>query len=266
MHPSDQGQSRAKRRFPNWLKIILAVFAVLFLLGAIFGKAPEEHPTAAPAAPTSDSTTTTTTPAPVTYTVASVTDAANFDVVANDGKRRTVHVQDVTTTGAAGDCFGAETVAWAGTKLIGTVVRLGADSASGVTVALADGQDYATLAVSNGYLKATGSALAAAETAARQAVKGFWGPPCNGSITLAEPAPQPDPQPTSAPPAPATKAAPKPPRTTVADPPAPKPDKSVYYKNCAEAKAAGVTPIHRGQPGYRSGLDRDGDGTACDKE
>lgn len=40
---------------------------------------------------------------------------------------------------------------------------------------------------------------------------------------------------------------------------------SVYYRNCDEARKAGVAPIYRGQPGYRSGLDRDGDGIACDK-
>ncbi|MFI6938539.1 excalibur calcium-binding domain-containing protein [Streptomyces sp. NPDC050418] len=28
---------------------------------------------------------------------------------------------------------------------------------------------------------------------------------------------------------------------------------------------AGAAPIYRGQPGYRSGLDRDGDGIACDR-
>ncbi|KAB8288613.1 serine protease, subtilase family [Bifidobacterium ramosum] len=38
----------------------------------------------------------------------------------------------------------------------------------------------------------------------------------------------------------------------------------VYYKNCAEVKAAGKAPLHRGQPGYRPGLDRDGDGVACE--
>lgn len=37
-----------------------------------------------------------------------------------------------------------------------------------------------------------------------------------------------------------------------------------YYKNCAEARAAGAAPIHEGEPGYRSGLDRDGDGIACE--
>lgn len=39
---------------------------------------------------------------------------------------------------------------------------------------------------------------------------------------------------------------------------------AVYYANCAAARAAGVTPILRGQPGYRAALDRDGDGIACE--
>jgi Excalibur calcium-binding domain len=37
-----------------------------------------------------------------------------------------------------------------------------------------------------------------------------------------------------------------------------------YYKNCSEARAAGVTPLHEGDPGYASHLDRDRDGTACE--
>ncbi|WP_243878878.1 excalibur calcium-binding domain-containing protein [Streptomyces sp. KS 21] len=40
---------------------------------------------------------------------------------------------------------------------------------------------------------------------------------------------------------------------------------SVYFKSCAEAKAAGAAPMRRGQPGYRDALDRDKDGIACDK-
>jgi len=39
----------------------------------------------------------------------------------------------------------------------------------------------------------------------------------------------------------------------------------VSYENCAEAKAAGVAPILRGEPGYAPHLDRDKDGIACDK-
>lgn len=47
-------------------------------------------------------------------------------------------------------------------------------------------------------------------------------------------------------------------------PPTPAPS-SAYYRNCAEARAAGAAPLYRGQPGYRSGLDRDGDGVACER-
>ena len=39
-----------------------------------------------------------------------------------------------------------------------------------------------------------------------------------------------------------------------------------YYANCAEARAAGAAPIYRGEPGYRSGLDRDNDGIACERK
>jgi Excalibur calcium-binding domain/Protein of unknown function (DUF1524) len=39
---------------------------------------------------------------------------------------------------------------------------------------------------------------------------------------------------------------------------------NVYYANCTAARAAGAAPIHRGEPGYRSALDRDGDGIACE--
>ncbi|WP_442007768.1 excalibur calcium-binding domain-containing protein [Mycobacterium sp. 2YAF39] len=37
-----------------------------------------------------------------------------------------------------------------------------------------------------------------------------------------------------------------------------------YYKNCAAAREAGVTPILQGQDGYDEHLDRDGDGVACE--
>ena len=45
--------------------------------------------------------------------------------------------------------------------------------------------------------------------------------------------------------------------------PAQKPQ--AYYRNCAEAKAAGAAPLYQGDPGYRSALDRDHDGIACEK-
>jgi len=41
-------------------------------------------------------------------------------------------------------------------------------------------------------------------------------------------------------------------------------ESNVYYANCAAARAAGVAPIRSDQPGYRSRLDGDGDGLACE--
>jgi Excalibur calcium-binding domain len=38
----------------------------------------------------------------------------------------------------------------------------------------------------------------------------------------------------------------------------------VYYANCSAARAAGAAPLYAGEPGYRAGLDRDGDGIACE--
>jgi hypothetical protein len=44
---------------------------------------------------------------------------------------------------------------------------------------------------------------------------------------------------------------------------APQTTSSVYYMNCAQASTAGVAPITIGQPGYRTGLDPNGNGVAC---
>lgn len=39
---------------------------------------------------------------------------------------------------------------------------------------------------------------------------------------------------------------------------------STYFPNCKKAKESGAAPLHRGDPGYREELDRDGDGVACE--
>jgi hypothetical protein len=39
---------------------------------------------------------------------------------------------------------------------------------------------------------------------------------------------------------------------------------SSYYANCSAARGAHAAPLYAGQPGYRSALDRDGDGVACE--
>lgn len=87
------------------------------------------------------------------------------------------------------------------------------------------------------------------------------GPPSTANVPIAPLAPFPE---TTPPTPPITTQEPlptqgyTPPVTTQASP-------AARYGNCAEAKAAGAAPMHRGEPGYRSALDRDGDGIACDK-
>ena len=39
-----------------------------------------------------------------------------------------------------------------------------------------------------------------------------------------------------------------------------------FYANCDAARAAGAAPVLREDPGYRSALDRDGDGVGCELE
>jgi len=36
------------------------------------------------------------------------------------------------------------------------------------------------------------------------------------------------------------------------------------YANCTEARAAGAAPVRKGDPGYGTHLDRDGDGIGCE--
>lgn len=41
--------------------------------------------------------------------------------------------------------------------------------------------------------------------------------------------------------------------------------KNVTYKNCTAVREAGAAPLYKGDPGYSTKLDRDGDGVACEK-
>lgn len=63
-------------------------------------------------------------------------------------------------------------------------------------------------------------------------------------------------------PVPAVPAEPSVPATVALAPPVP--ESAAYYGSCSQARAAGAAPLYAGQPGYRSGLDRDGDGVACE--
>lgn len=42
------------------------------------------------------------------------------------------------------------------------------------------------------------------------------------------------------------------------------PGTKVYYANCDAARRDGAAPVYRGDPGYGSHLDRDGDGVGCE--
>jgi hypothetical protein len=64
--------------------------------------------------------------------------------------------------------------------------------------------------------------------------------------------------------APRAPAAPSAPRAPSAPAVPSAPQNGVYYSNCAQARAAGVTPLRRGQAGYGTHLDRDNDGVACE--
>jgi hypothetical protein len=78
-------------------------------------------------------------------------------------------------------------------------------------------------------------------------------------VSTAKPTPKPT-RKTTAKPAPTTRPKPSPPKPT----PTTQPPAEVYYPNCTAVRAAGAAPIHRGEPGYSTKLDRDGDGIACE--
>lgn len=42
------------------------------------------------------------------------------------------------------------------------------------------------------------------------------------------------------------------------------PQEGDYWPGCDSARAAGTAPIYAGEPGYREGMDGDGDGIACE--
>jgi outer membrane biosynthesis protein TonB len=79
------------------------------------------------------------------------------------------------------------------------------------------------------------------------------------------PTPTPEPQPTPRPqPRPEPQPQPRPQPAVAENDDDDKDSGSVYYKNCAAARAAGAAPVRRGEPGYARHLDRDGDGVGCE--
>ncbi len=86
-------------------------------------------------------------------------------------------------------------------------------------------------------------------------------PAPHSQVTEAAPPAQPAPAPVQV--APVAPAPPPPVAVAPIAPVAPQ-AKTAYYANCDAARAAGTAPLSTGDTGYRSGLDRDSDGLACE--
>lgn len=54
------------------------------------------------------------------------------------------------------------------------------------------------------------------------------------------------------------------PRDDLTDDVSPVQERGGAFRNCTAARAAGAAPVRRGDPGYGSHLDRDGDGVGCE--
>ncbi|MEV5537465.1 excalibur calcium-binding domain-containing protein [Saccharopolyspora shandongensis] len=176
---------------------------------------------------------------------------------------------DSPATGADPECWGTEAKAFAEKTLLGQTVRVqldavwqpGAPDEQAAAIFLSGGANYSRLALEQGFARLSAEAPAAligelsqAETNARNAQVGLWGAPCFGALRLAPPPPPPAPEPQ---PQPQPKPEPSPDSDSGQSPVA-------YYPSCKAAKAAGAAPLYRGDPGYSSKLDRDGDGVACE--
>lgn len=211
-------------------------------------------PAPAPAAvKQSEALPTVTQPAPAAETVP-VVGVADGDTITVEigGKKETVRLIGVDTPETVHpskpvEPYGPEASAYTKRRLSGQQVRLEFDVEERdhygrllAYVWLGDELFNATM-VKDGYAQVLtvppnvkyADRFVALQREARENDRGLWG--------LTVPAQQAAPKPAPAPSAPA-----------------------VYYKNCTEARAAGVTPIYRGQPGYGQHLDRDNDGVACE--
>ncbi|MEU0882874.1 excalibur calcium-binding domain-containing protein [Lentzea sp. NPDC005914] len=183
-------------------------------------------------------------PAQLGITVASIVDGRS--VMLSDGSKA-----EVTALAQPGPCWADAAASFAKAMLLNQQVRY--DRTTGA-LSLADGTDYALLALGNGAGRTTGTPTPGqreAEGAAQRVPMGLWGTPCGGKDTTETPTPPPPP------PAPA----PAPTTTKPTTPPKPKP---VFFATCDDARRAGAAPLYWGQPGYRVELDDNRNGIACE--
>ncbi|GAA4414990.1 hypothetical protein GCM10023148_10990 [Actinokineospora soli] len=237
---------------------VLGACAIVWLVSDL--TRPTQVPAAQPPAARPTTTTATPTPtapsAPAKATVSRVVDART--VLTSAGER-------IVVAGLAppGPCWSAAALDFTTVTLLGTHVSivdpirtLSSETPRGLraitaSLVLPDGTDFAAVALHQGQAKPTREAapsLHAAATASGATFQGLWGQPCLGEDVLPVAVPPPSPNPTTVPPT-----------VAAAQPPAP------YYRNCAAARAAGRAPIARTSPGYRTALDRDHNGWACER-
>ena len=239
---------------------VLGACAVVWLVSDLVRPAevPAAQLPAARPATTTAAPTLTTPSAPAKATVSRVVDART--VLTSAGER-------VVVAGLAppGPCWAAAALDFTTTTLLGAdisvvdpVSTLSSDTPRGLrvltaAVVLPDGTDFAAVALHQGHAKPTrdaGTAHHAAATASGASGLGLWGQPCLGEDVLPVAVPPPSPNPTTAP---------RPLAATTTD------QGATYFRNCAAARAAGRAPIARTSPGYRTALDRDRNGWACER-
>jgi micrococcal nuclease len=265
---------RWARRNPRKAAALAVVLAVVVVAGLI-GDDDEDQVGAGPSSSPSSSSPSSSA-ADGTARVVSVVDGDTIKVAAG-GREETVRLIGVNTPETVApnrpvQCYGPEATEFLTRLLADAEVRLVPDPTQ-------DSRDrygrllsyvYKSDELVNRSIVASGSgreytyrtpyqqrdSFRAAQEEARSSGRGLWGPTCAGG-TSASPTPTPTPTPS------AVERVPNADLDLPDD--VPDPDGSaVYFRSCAQARAAGAAPIRRGQPGYRSGLDGDGDGTACD--
>lgn len=263
---------KTARLFP-----IAAAVAVVAGCGAAPGASTGAAAAANTTTRSTPASTPPTTPAPAARTdpagrVTKVVDGDTVKVLDPTLGAVTVRVLGIDTPqtkkpGFTVGCFGPEASANA-TRLLGgqkvTVTRDPGQDATdryGRTLAyltLPDGSDYSVAAARGGYAKSyvydhrpvtKHAEIAAAEKAAQLGKVGLWGPPCNGATASVAP-PSPPPAPAPADPVPTESSS------------GGGAGRPTSYSSCAEARAAGATPLHRSQLGHSAKLDHN-DGVAC---
>lgn len=256
----------AKSKWSKNVKLVVTALSVIFVVIALATDGTKPTPTnSVPATQQQPAKTEQSTNSTQLYKVVAVIDGDTIDVDLN-GKTERLRLIGIDTPETKDprkpvQCFGKEASEQAHKLLDGKNVRLEAEASQGERdkydrllryVYLEDGTSYNKQIILDGYAHEYTyntpykyqSEYKQAQKDAEAAQRGLWSPStCNGDTE---------------------KAAEQPAPTQPIATPTPEQPSSTYYANCTAARDAGVAPLHTGDPGYRSALDRDGDGVACE--